>query len=191
TRISYPYFNSISRDVTLTPDSTTRIGTIYTTYKPEAKFVWREDFEDVGKTLDTVNSSSAWLANTESGSPLTFEGNHSGIVALDTTHSYCEFQTHQEYTIPKSAAYLEMNFNTSNSLIVGVTTYGSVVAYQTPIITLNTTAGQWKKIYIDLSNTLNAYDGMLTYRVYFRVFKDTGVDSARVLIDNLKVVTYK
>ncbi len=192
TRVSYPYYNSIVREVTLTPDSTTRIGTVYTTYKSTAGFVWREDFEDVGLTLDTINGSSAWVGKTESGSPLTFpDGNHSGMIVLDTAHSIIECQTHQEYNIPASAVYLEMNFNTSAPFTVGVVTYGSTYLYQTPVITLNPTVGQWKKIYIDLTNTLNAYSGMYTYRVYFRALKDSGVSSATVLIDNLKVVTYK
>lgn len=84
-----------------------------------------------------------------------------------------------------------MNFNTANALVVGVFTYGNTTLYQTPIITLNPTNGQWKKIYIDLSTTLNAYSGMITYRVYFSALKDAGLKQSVICFDNFKVVTRK
>jgi len=63
--------------------------------------------------------------------------------------------------------------------------------YQTPIITLNPTEGQWKKIYIDLTTTLNAYTGMSSYRVYLYAFKDKGLKQSTLLFDNFKIVTRK
>jgi len=189
TRVSYEFYSPISKDVNFAQDSTTKTGVLKTTYQSTTFFVWKEDFENVSLTLDTTSRSSAYIQHTTAGSPLTFEGNHSGMVVLDSIHDFFECQTHTDFPIPPSPVFLEMNFNTTNTLVVGVFTYGSTLLYQTPVITLNPTNGQWKKIYIDLSTTLYAYSGMTSYRVYFNTFKDAGLNQSTILFDNFKVVT--
>lgn len=191
TRVSYAFYSPIARDVVFVPDSATQTGVLKTTYQPTTVFSWKEDFDDVSISLDTTRGSIAYIERTPAGSPLTFEGNHSGMVVLDSLHDFFECQTHAEYPIPYAPVFLEMNFNTANSIVVGVFTYGSTTLYQTPIITLNPTNGQWKKIYIDLSTTLNAYSGMMTYRVYISAFKDAGLKQSVILLDNFKAVTRK
>ncbi len=189
TRVSYNFYSPVETMIKLAPDSSTRMGTLKTTYTSAALFQWKEDFEEVALTLDTLAGSSAYIQRTPVGSSQTFEGNHSGLVVLDSLHSYFECQTHSAYNIPVQPVFLEMNFNTSCQFTVGVVTYGSSILYQTPVITLNPTNGIWKKIYIDLSTTLNAYTGMTTYRVYMRALKGTGVKNAAILFDNFKLVT--
>ena len=191
TRVSYEFYSPVNKDVTLAPDSTTKTGLLRTAYQASALFAWKEDFEDVSLSLDTTKGSTAYIQRTATGSAQTFEGNHSGMVVLDSAHSFLECQIHPELLIPAAPVYLELNFNTSNALVVGAFTYGSTILYQTPIITLNPTGGQWKKIYIDLSNTLNAYAGMLSYRVYLSALKDPGVKESVIFFDNFKVVTRK
>lgn len=188
TRNNYEYYSPVQKVVNLSQDSTSKI-TASTTYQTTTSFVWMEDFEDVSITLDTTSRSDVGIKLTPDGSPLRFEGNHSGMVMLDSIHDFFECQTHYEYIIPYAPVYLELNFNTSNSLTIGVVTYGYTTLYQTPIITLNSTNGVWKKIYIDLTNTLNAYSGMLKYRVYLGTFKDNGLAQSTILFDNFKVVT--
>jgi hypothetical protein len=189
TRCNYSFYSPNSRDVTLTPDSTTKIGVLKTTYQSTTLFPWKEDFDQAGLLLDTVNGSSAYIQRTETGSSLTFEGNHSGLIALDSLHDYFEAQSHDKYSIPNAPVFLEMNFNTSNTLVIGVISYGSASLYETPIMTLNTTGGAWKKIYIDLTTTLNAYTAMSAFRVYIRALKNGGLEQSAIYLDNLKLVT--
>lgn len=189
TRYSYEYYSPVVKDVNFSQDSTSKMGILKTNYQATALFTWMEDFENVSLTLDTTSRSTAFIQHTPGGSPLTFEGNHSGMVVLDSLHDFFECQTHNEYAIPYAPVYMELNFNTSNSLTIGVFTYGYTTLYQTPIITLNSTNGIWKKIYIDLTNTLNAYTGMSSYRVYMGTFKDKGLTQSTVFFDNFKVVT--
>ncbi|MEI7896940.1 MAG: hypothetical protein WCJ26_07880 [bacterium] len=191
TRVAYEFYSPILKDVTLSPDITSKTGVLKTTYQKTSYFSWKEDFEDVSLTLDTAKGSLAYIQRTPAGSPLTFEGNHSGMVVLDSVHSFFECQTHLEYMIPAAPVFLEMNFNLTNTLEVGVITYGSTLLYQTPVIYLNPTQGLWKKIYIDLTNTLYAYSGMTSYRVYLRALKETGLTQSVILFDNFKAVTRK
>ncbi|MEI7981005.1 MAG: hypothetical protein WCI71_05100, partial [Bacteroidota bacterium] len=95
----------------------------------------------------------------------------------------------EEYLIPQSSVFLEMNFNTTNSVTVGVFSYSGITLTQTPIIILNRTNGSWKKIYIDLTTTLNAYAGMTSFRVYLGTFKDADMKQSLILFDNFKIVT--
>ncbi|MEI7661508.1 MAG: hypothetical protein WCK34_04900 [Bacteroidota bacterium] len=189
TRASYEFYSPVEMLVNFAQDSTSRLGTLKTSYQSSTLFTWKEDFEDVALTIDTTAGSSAYFQRTAVGSPLTFEGNHSGLIELDSAHDFLECYTHTMYAIPNSAVFLEMNFNTTNAVTVGVFTYGTTTLYQTPIITLNTTGGAWKKIYIDLTTTLNAYSGMKNYRVYLSALKESGKTKSSILVDNFKVVT--
>lgn len=191
TRISYPYYTPITKDITFTEDSTSSVGVIKTTYQTTAAFKWKEDFEGIGISLDTTSRSQVKFELTDPSDPLTFEGAHSAIVQLDSLGNFFECQTHEEFPIPAASVYLEMNFNLSNSLTVGVVVYSLYTLYQSPIITLNPTNGAWKKIYIDLTTTLNSYSGMTSYRVYLGTYKDADKKESVILLDNFKIVTLK
>ena len=189
TRISYPFYQEITKTINLVPDKTLDFGTLSTTYATKTKFIWREDFDDVAITLDTTAAATTKIKQTSSNSPLTLEGLHSAIIELDTVGATFACVSHSTFTIPNSAVFLEMNFNINTSLIVGVyvTTFG--IIYEVPIITLNPTNDKWKKIYIDLTTTLNAYTGATKFRVYYYLKNTTG-DHYRILLDNIKVLSF-
>jgi hypothetical protein len=191
TRQTYEFYTPITKQMVFQQDSNTSLGVIKTTYQTTTSFTWKEDFDGVAMTLDTTQRSSAYIQLTTAGSPETFEGTHSALIELDSLHDFFECQSHNEYPIPYAPVFLELNFNISNSLTVGVTTYGASTLYQVPVITLNPTGNKWKKIYIDLTTTLNAYTGMQSYRVYLGTFKDGGQKQTRLLLDNFKLVTRK
>lgn len=188
TRVNYEFYAPIQKNMVLTPDSISNLGVLKTNYLSTTKFNWREDFEDVAITLDTTHRSSAWITRTYSEDS-TFEGIHSGKVVLDSVHDFFEAETQAEYPIKAAPVYLEMNFNMTQSVIVGIIVYGTSTLYQVPVITLNSTNGEWKKIYIDLTNSLTAYYGMISYRVYLGTFKDAGQKKSTLLFDNFKIVT--
>jgi len=189
TRISYPFYQEINKTINLVPDKTLNLGTLSTTYATKTKFIWREDFDDVAITLDTTAAATTKIKLTPSDSPLTLEGLHSAIVELDTVGATFACISHSTFTIPNSAVFLEMNFNINTALLVGVyvTTFG--IINEVPIITLNPTNDKWKKIYIDLTTTLNSYTGATTFRVYYYLKNTTG-DHYRILLDNIKVLSF-
>jgi hypothetical protein len=190
TRINYIFFNSIVKEVRFTEDSTSSLGLLTTTYLNTTDFYWKEDFEDVSISLDTSSRSLVGIMETSPGPP-TFEGSHSGMVTLDTANNFFEAQTHKEFAIPSAPVFLELNFNASNAFSVGVIIYSTANLYQVPIITLSPTNGIWKKTYIDLTTTLNAYPGVTTFRVYLGTWKDAGNEPTQILFDNFKLLTYK
>jgi len=189
TRTVYEFYQPIVKNVILGELDTASLGFGSTSYQSTTIFSWKEDFDEMTTSLDTTPSSLVPIRLTTTGSDSTFEGLHSGMAVLDSVNDFFECQTHNEYPIPNSPVFLEMNFNLQNSLTVGVVLYSSANLIQLPIMTLNPTNGIWKKIYIDLTTSLNAYATMQTYRVYFGTFKDAGVLRPTILFDNFKVVT--
>jgi len=189
TRISYPFYQAITQPINLVPDKTLEIKLLSTTYYTKTKFIWKEDFDDVAITLDTTRETTEKIKLTPTDDSLTLEGLHSGIVELDTVGATFSAVSHSTFTIPNSAAFMELNFNLNTALTVGVyiTVFG--IVDQVPIITLNPTDDKWKKIYIDLTTTLNAYTGATKFRIYYYM-KNTSGDPCRILLDNIKVLSY-
>ncbi len=188
TRVNYPYYKRIDRTVNFVQDSTISLGTLSTVYEPKTRFLYKEDFEQVSMLLDTTRSSDVAIEKTGSGSPETFEGDHSGIVTMDSINQYFECMSHDPIDLPNGNAYLEMNFNTNNLVDVGLLFYFGPLVLPSYVVTLADTKGQWKKIYIDLSNTLQANATADKIRILIRTFAQT--DHTKIMIDNLKLVTF-
>ena len=191
TRGAYPFYAPIVLEVTFKPDSTSSVGILHTTYLSSANFLWMEDFENAGISLDTTPRSSYAIGKTPIGSTLTFEGNHSGIITMDTVNKKLEIVTHSSYTIPNAPVFLELNFNINTNLIIGTVVYDNQTIIQEPVITLVPTNGKWKKIYIDLTNAVNATAGATAFKVYLSNTYTSGTLNGQILIDNLKLVTSK
>lgn len=191
TRVTYPFYAQIEKSVTLTAGDTVSVKLLKTSYLSTSSFIWKENFEGLTLSLDTTVRSQAALTTTDVTSPLTFEGAHSGLIKLDTANSFFEVVSHNQFPIPiNRPIYMELNFNTNVPFTVGAFIYGTgSLIYQVPILTLVPTNGVWKKIYIDLSVTLNAYPGMDSFRVYFANFLGQSISDGTVLLDNIKVIT--
>lgn len=191
TRIVYPFYTGIEKQVNLTQDSSISVGTVTSTYDTHTSILWQEDFESSVITLDSTSRSDVMIKKTDPGSPLTFERLHSGIVQMDSVGSFFELISHKAYTIPYSQVFLELNFNTNNQITVSVMLYKNLVRQQFPVMVLLPTNGIWKKIYIDLSNSFASLDGASQFQVMFGNFQDSGVSHAQILLDNIKLVTTK
>jgi hypothetical protein len=189
TRVNYPFFGKISKSITLTPDTTTNIGLLTAQYSTSTKFLWREDFDDLAITLDTTKATMVKVALTPPDSPLTFEGLHSGMITMDTAHPEFECVSHQTFYVPNSQTFLELNFKSTTTMDVGVYLTVNTIVYQTSVLTLFASPDKWKKIYIDLTNALNANTGTTNFRVYF-YSKNTGTTTETIFLDNIKLLSF-
>jgi len=191
TRMAYPFYSPVELTVDLAELDTFAVGTKKTTYLSTTVFDVIEDFEGFDVSFDTTNRSEVALLLTEPGDTLTFEGNHSGMVKMDTVDQFFECVNDKDFDIPYAPVFLEMNFRTNNVFVVGVYLYGITTIQQVPIVYLNPTGNEWKKIYINLTNTLNAYSNMQKFRVFISAIQSPAVSNALILMDNIKVVTRK
>ena len=189
TRTIYPFFTPIEMEVELTEGETTAIGVQMTNYFSSTVFDLIEGFEGISIALDTTNRSEVALMLTGPGDSLTFEGKHSGMVQMDTLNQFFECVNDKDFVIPFAPVFMEMNFRTNNVFVVGIFLYSTTSIQQVPIIYLNPTNYTWKKIYINLTNSLNAYPGMQKFRIFISAIQTSSETDALILFDNIKVVT--
>jgi hypothetical protein len=191
TREKYPFYTSYNTNVNIKQDSVVTFKYV-PTYTSITLFDWLEDFEARGVSIATYlpGTTDSNTKMTPVGPPDAYQGQYSGEVILDTTlYTGISIDT---FNLPNdgSPVFLEMNYNTNNVFGVGLfydATQGD--GYQEAnSVELNPTTG-WKKIYIDLGPFVANHPG--PYKVYFVMQRQPGISSAKLLLDNIKVVHLK
>jgi len=195
TRAIYPYLFPVTREVRLVKDSAISLSPVSTRYRTNVTFPWLEGFELTGLTMDTTSKSTVPLQRTSDPSlifSIPGESNSfSGLIQLPSDTSIFEVVTRETYDFPApgSEVFLEMNFKTDNSIVVGVFYKTNGIQVQRPLLVLNESA-EWNKIYVNL--TVPKYDtpGATDFRIFIGAQTDEGKDQATILIDNLKLVHF-
>lgn len=186
-RGEYPFYEAWQANVMLVKDSIVEIHPIVQ-YKDFTVFDWIEDFETGQSTLEKSSRSDTIVMVT--GDPgLVFEGAHSGAIYLTELRYFFEALTVDAYVLPKTGEdiYIEMNFKTNNSALIGLFANFFSQSVQSSVLILNKT-DEWKKIYINLLNAVNANYSAIDYNVFIVAEKDDDVDNPQILIDNIKLV---
>jgi len=197
TRVQYDFYKQIDiTDFNFVEDSIRKIDTLLTKtmYKDNLK-IWEEDFDDVSikfekrANSDTTIIQSLALANSFDGSPY-------GIVSIDAAHTVFEVETKGDhFVLPKSSSpvYLEMNYKTNNSVIIGLLAYSSTTT-TTPTAQISTISlkpgTEWKKIYINFTPDISDYYNSNSFKVFIAAYKDTGNPTAEILFDNIKLIHF-
>ncbi len=191
TRVVYPFYkkveitdSNLAEGKILHLDSTTT----HTIYSDNAKFSWKEDFEDGGVSIQKRNGSDTTLfATSLSGN--VFEGFSSGMIFLNEIQNFYEVETIDKFVLPKngSPVFLEMNYKTNNPIRVGLLSYYSSKIVQTATVVLNPT-NEWKKIYINFTPDISDSYSALDYKVFFGEYKSSTNTTATILFDNIKLV---
>lgn len=194
-RTEYPFFERyVNNDLDFRKDSTiTIIPTVK--YSRDVNFVWMENFEDPGISIDPL-SGSAPINRSQDVAKL-FEGNASGSIHLTPALPNFLGLSNSSFVLPTGGdkVFLEMNYNTTTDLSVILyanTPSGAdenLVLYLYP--TNKTGTYEWNKIYIDLTDALNQLNTGINYKIKLSAsITDDGVSDGEVLIDNLKLIHY-
>lgn len=184
--VIYPFYQTYDTLVNLVPGETVKI-TPRLVYIAGAIFPWIEDFDDGSFSMVKVANADTILYATSVNA---FEGPQSGIFYLDTLRRRIEYETYDKYTLPKNKInVLELNYFSENTMEVGVKKIAADgSSTKIPIIYLKPSF-QWKKIYLDVSPTVNISTTTPSgYKVYFASTIDQGLSSSKVMIDNFKIV---
>ena len=192
TRVPYPFYQQIIlKSVKLAPDSITKLN-ISTSYIDDTEFAWIEAFEFTNISLDTTAKSKVGIHETAPGSPLTFEGLHSGIVNLLSEEDFFECATYNAYVLPQLGrpVFLEVNYKTSNILTIGVFEQTNNQIIQTPIVNINTSEN-WKKIYINLTPIVSGSTDAIDFKIFLGAIIDEGLNESQILLDNIKLLYNK
>jgi len=188
-RGAYPFYTSARFNTTLYPDSIIDLSSkALTKYHDEVIFAFIEDFEDAGIVFEKgPNSDTSIYRTSEAGD--VFEGSYSGIIRLDNDRPNALLTTTAAYPLPKGykPVFMELNYKTNHEFIVGLyaNSYANIISQD--ILIINKT-DKWKKIYINLTQTVSRYATANDYTLYLRAVKLDEVAEPKILVDNVKVL---
>lgn len=195
TRIDYPYLESFTSTVLLTPNQETIIIPTFTYYS-NTVFKWLENFENIGVSISENGTSVSKFKLLQNSSEV-FEGKKCGYVEMDQTNNFFEIGTKEEYDLPKEGAtvILELNYKNSEEMLVGIyaNTPSSVTQELALKLRATTNASgnlEWNKIYINLTPFVSKHTTATSYKVFFGgTLRDKpDVSKAVYYIDNVKLI---
>jgi hypothetical protein len=186
-RKQYPFYSTFKESVILTQGQTITVSpkVDYTSY---SIFHWMEDFENSNITLTpnkTIGSDT--MVTTNMGA---FEG-RSGLVVMYSGKDRYEGDSDTLMNLPKDGStdvYLEFNYKSDAPFYVGM--YYNTIGYAYQLVAVDS-SNTWKKMYVGLEQYLIKYEVSTvpepTY-IYFSTQLPTGMDTARFMLDNIKLV---
>lgn len=185
----YPEFNLIV-------DSIIKINPPQVKYYPTTILPWYEDFETGSIKLETTTNSDTSLQFYPYDPIHPTYGNASGAGYLTGSYKVLEVTTElpdspegMELPANSSPVFFELDYNTNNEFIVGmIIIEPGVQITKHPVVVVNPTGGEWKKIYVNLTPTVNANYTADFFKVFIRVDLSSEVENAIILLDNAKLI---
>ena len=193
TRVPYPFYNPIIfEDFEFIPGTEQSLGELTTSYTSVTKFAWLEDFEETNLSIEDFGDTITERTTPENN-PVAFlseNSRFSGEITLTSDRPVYTSTSFNSFDIQPAGTIimLEMNFKTNNFFQVGVLIrdQGNELVEKDLVITNHT--DEWKKIYINLGSNLSLYPLANDYKVIFRAGLESENETAKIYIDNLKVV---
>ena len=187
TRAAYPFFVPWDTVVDLYRGRTDTLRP-RTSYRNTVRYVWLEDFDNLGFGLRARSGSDTVLLR-ESRADSVFEGLSSLYMAVDQRAPYLVAESIDQFGLTAGKpCFLELNYRNNVPLQVGLQSQlGSDISDPLWIVELAPTA-LWSKQYINFSPYLGVVNGA-RYRVLLRPLYPSGSTVAgRVWVDNLKLL---
>lgn len=194
TRVPYPFYKPIIfEEFDFIPETVQSLGLLSTSYYPDLKFVWMEDFEQPEISIESLSWSDTSIQRTEpENNPEAFlspNSRYSGVIDLTTALSEYGGTSYNSFEVqtPGTIILMELNFKTDNFLTVGLLIRDNHEIVEKALVILNH-SDKWKKIYINLGSNLSLHPQALDYKIIFRSGLESENSSAKILIDNIKIV---
>jgi len=187
TRAAYPFFVPWDTVVDLYRGRTDTLRP-RTSYRNTVRYVWLEDFDNLGFGLRARSGSDTVLLR-ENRTDSVFEGLSSLYMAVDQRAPYLVAESIDQFGLTAGKpCFLELNYRNNVPLQVGLQSQlGSDISDPLWIVELAPTA-LWSKQYINFSPYLGVVNGA-RYRVLLRPLHPSGSTVAsRVWVDNLKLL---
>jgi len=190
TRKPYPFYNTLEVNLPFEAGKSDTLS-FTTSYIDNAHIIVAEDFESANR-FQASSTSTADVERTIDPD-LVIEGEASGIIQLDTTQAHVTSTTQEQlYNLPTTGQiWMEFEFKSDNTFAVGLEAMGGVNPQRTPIIVLNPTEGEWKKLYLDLGPMVWSTPDAYGYEITLDAVLDVNETSGYVVVDNFKIVHYE
>ncbi|PZF72411.1 hypothetical protein DN068_13745 [Taibaiella soli] len=189
--VTYPFYASDSVHLTPNPGVVQNFAP-KTGYIATSKMLWTEDFE-LGNSFSKFNGDTSLVRTSDPDK--VFEKKYSGYVYLDTAFEVSENISSNSATFKPvigSTVYIELDYKSTAPLQVGLETdFTNADPHYEYIGGFNPHPDSWNHVYIDATDFINAYEGY-----QYRVVVGTGLPDGTqnqgwILIDNIKIISYK
>lgn len=191
TRIAYPFLKRVVlNDLDFAADSTIDLGTLKCNYYTRAELnVLTEDYFEPTTFSTHFDSVVEWVANDPNNA---CTGQGYGLITIPDTMTSLNFAIKDEFNIPNSYLYLEMDYQTDVELYVHMLGFEREVnnSATSKSVMCMRPKDKWNKTYINLSRTWSQFYYHVPIRIYFQAANPDHKE-AHVKIDNVKILTTK
>jgi hypothetical protein len=180
-RVDYPFFPGYESTINLSAGQITEVQPVVA-YRPTTTFVWLEDFDGVGHTINDTIQGPKLSQDTAN----TFQGRACGKIRLQGDTLSFEIRSSSAFPLPTDGRpiFMELHYKSSHEFRVGV-----ITASNEHRISLGVNAtSTWNKIYINLINETNQIPTSTNYRIFFSMLRAQGSGVQEFFIDNIKLL---
>lgn len=160
------------------------------TYDPATDIdIWEENFDDAAINFNADPNSDIGITFVNDTNTA-FEGTGMGKVDMPAGYNFCRVITSQSFILPGGgrSVYVELNYNTNNTMAIGIQTIQGVELQSIDNTVLNATGGVWKKVYVNLTEITSTHVNADAFKFIITVNKDDSGTTVVNYIDNFKVV---
>jgi hypothetical protein len=159
-----------------------------TKYFDSVRFFTISDFEAGITKFAKWGGTTGIIAVTADS--LKFEGTGTGAVFLGSSADSSIDSTSTGFTIPSGASFIEFDYKSSIPFAFGMqgfltSSFSTNVEYLAGV----SPNDKWQKFYLNTTGYVNNHVGG-TYYLYLKTSMPSGQTNGRLLIDNIKLVTY-
>lgn len=159
-----------------------------TNYVPAAKFLMISDFEYGQINMSKANGNRGISVVTDPS--MIFEGNGSGTIVLNAVGDSSVDSSNSAFAIPAGETFVEFDYKTSIPFAVGfLDNYSSLYVGNQYYIAGVSPSDRWRKFYLNVTGYRSVYSAA-SYNFFLKTFLLDGQTSGRLLIDNIKLVTF-
>ncbi len=187
-RINYPYLNRYTINKDLTPNQTCSISP-FVNYKIN-EFPYQEDFEGNGTILNVITDSiNHSIEKIYSNIYDPILGNTYGKILISGEEGEIFECRTNSISLPKDKqVYLELDYKSSTTFVIGMYATNSQLTNKTAVIYLNEKE-DWNKIYVSLTESINSFgNGFDNYNIFIGMSRNEDQDINELNIDNVRIV---
>lgn len=197
-RTIFPFYKEYEEVIDLVPEETHYLNAggdsiPKVTYGYHKNLIVLEDYEDnVGFNFqETPSSDTSLYKTTEADEVFVFRNEPkqgSGKVTLPSGYKF-ETKTINTFELPTFGAdvYVELDYKCDIPFTVGIFANSNTQSIQAPVVTVNSSDGEWKKIYINLVTEVSGYPTASDYNIFIGTLNNSS-STKTLFFDNIKLV---
>jgi hypothetical protein len=189
TRQPYPFYDALPTSLDLEYGGRDTLN-LTVGYTEQTQVILAEDFESANR-FEMGSTSTAEVVRTEDPQWV-FEGVGSGLIELSSDRQVLLASTNeQQYDLSSTGpVWLEMNYSCTQTFVVGLAAANAFNSSRIPILVLNPTDGDWKKIYLDLGPVIRSTPDATHYEIILEAYYDNSQEVTHIALDNFKLLRY-